>query len=426
MTSAPPAARRRLHPLSPLLHGAKTLTVIVAAISWQGYARLGPVHWAELVGALLVLAVGIAAVSWYFTGFELVGRELRIHEGLLWRRTRSIPWERLQTVEVRRPALARLAGVAELRLEVVGGDKTEAPLAFLGVAEAHRLRDLLITLIGSAQAAPTEQPAVETPVAVVADRDVIVSQLLTPHMWSLPIALGIIGIQAYFNGSWTFIGIASTITALAGTALQPVRRILTDTRFQLRAGANGLHVSSGLIDLRQQLVPVDRVQAVHAVWPLLWRGRSWLRLSLDIAGSRSQRDNDESATNTLLPVGDLATARRIVPLVLPGVDLVALPVATAPTAARWCAPLGQPYLGVGLADSVFVCRSGVLTRQLALVPYARIQSVRVVSGPWQRLHGLATVCVDTASGTVAAVHRTTAEAWWLADQLSTRMRAARR
>ncbi len=34
-----------------------------------------------------------------------------------------------------RPLLAQLTGLAELRLEVVGGGKTEAPLAYLSLAE---------------------------------------------------------------------------------------------------------------------------------------------------------------------------------------------------------------------------------------------------------------------------------------------------
>ena len=93
----------------------------------------------------------LAVVSWYNTGYHIVGRELRIHEGLLWRRTRAIPLERLQAVEVVRPLLAQLTGLAELRLEVVGGGKTEAPLAYLTVAEAAPLRDRLLALAGRTQ-----------------------------------------------------------------------------------------------------------------------------------------------------------------------------------------------------------------------------------------------------------------------------------
>ncbi|MBO0870165.1 MAG: PH domain-containing protein, partial [Micromonosporaceae bacterium] len=84
-----------------------------------------------LVGALV-----LSVVSWLVTGYQLVGRELRVSEGLLFRRQRAIPLERLQAVEVVRPVLARLAGLAELRLEVIGARRAEAPLSYLTLREA--------------------------------------------------------------------------------------------------------------------------------------------------------------------------------------------------------------------------------------------------------------------------------------------------
>jgi putative membrane protein len=63
---------------------------------------------------------------------------------------------------------------------------------------------------------------------------------------------------------------------------------------------------------------------------------------------------------------------------------------------------------------------------MSLVPYARLQSVRVVQGPVQRLLGLATVYADTAGGRAGQAHdRDLAEAWALAEQLAVRARQAR-
>jgi putative membrane protein len=60
------------------------------------------------------------------------------------------------------------------------------------------------------------------------------------------------------------------------------------------------------------------------------------------------------------------------------------------------------------------------------VPYARVQSVRVVQGPLRRLLRLATLHVDTA-GAVRAVasDRDATEAYALAEEVSRRARAAR-
>jgi len=129
---APPEEpRRRLHPLSPLLHGAKSVAIIVVALSWQTLSQVGLERFALVVVVIAVAVVLFSLVGWLNTGYHVVGRELRIQDGLLWRRNRAIPLERLQSVELRRPLLAQLTGLAELRLEVVGGGKTEAPLAYL-------------------------------------------------------------------------------------------------------------------------------------------------------------------------------------------------------------------------------------------------------------------------------------------------------
>ena len=48
---------------------------------------------------VLIGAVALSVVSWFVTGYHVVGRELRIYDGLVWRRTRAIPLERLQAVE---------------------------------------------------------------------------------------------------------------------------------------------------------------------------------------------------------------------------------------------------------------------------------------------------------------------------------------
>ncbi|MFG2011448.1 PH domain-containing protein [Micromonospora sp. NPDC048868] len=432
--------RQRLHPLSPALHGAKSLVVVIAGLSWSTLSRVG-FGWFALMAVVLALgATVLAVVSWYHTGYHVVGRELRVHEGLLWRRTRAIPLERLQAVEVVRPLLAQLTGLAELRLEVVGGGKTEAPLAYLSVAEASALRQRLLALAGRIAVEPSAPPAGVAagpagtpapppgrPLHAVANNDLLVSQLLTPQAFMIPFGVAFVVAQFLSEDSWSFVAVASTLTAMAGVLLQPVRRVLDDWNFRLARDEGTLRIRNGLLETRAQTVPLDRVQAVGVTWPLLWRVKGWLRLRLEVAGYSAGEADERNRPDRLLPVGDLATGEAIVTEVLPGVRLAALPLSPPPTRARWLNPLSRGVLGAGLDDRVFAVRSGLLTRQLALVPYARIQSVRVVQGPAQRRLRLATVHADTAGGAGAAARdRDLAEAWALAAELTARSRAARR
>ncbi|WP_262014429.1 PH domain-containing protein [Micromonospora sp. Mcm103] len=429
--------RQRLHPLSPALHGAKSLVVVIAGLSWSTLSRVGFGWFAVLVTVFVLGATVLSVVSWWNTGYHLVGRELRVYEGLLWRRTRAIPLERLQAVEVVRPLLAQLTGLAELRLEVVGGGKTEAPLAYLSVAEATALRQRLLAVAG--RSAPAPVPAAEpgAPVGApvpegrrlhaVRNQDLLVSQLLTPQAFLLPLGLVFVGAQFLSEGSWSFIAVASTLTAMAGVVLQPIRRVLDDWSFRLDRDDGTLRVHNGLLETRMQTVPLHRVQTVRATWPLLWRMKGWLRLRLEVAGYSAGEPDDRNRPDRLLPVGDAGTGAMVVAEVLPGVRLDALPATPPPSRARWLRPLSRKVVGAGLDERVFVARSGLLTRRLTLVPYARIQSVRVTRGPVQRLLRLATVHADTAGGAGAtAVDRDLADAWELAAELTERSRAARR
>ncbi|MET8526744.1 PH domain-containing protein [Micromonospora sp. NPDC005172] len=427
--------RQRLHPLSPLLHGAKSLVVVIAGLSWSTLSRVGFGWFAAMVVVLALGATVLSVISWYNTGYHVVGRELRVYEGLLWRRTRAIPLERLQAVEVVRPLLAQLTGLAELRLEVVGGGKTEAPLAYLGVADAARLRARLLALAGRTAAPDTTAPATPTeaatavpgrPLHAVRNKNLLVSQLLTPQAFLLPFGVAFVVVQFVTAGSWSFIAVASTLTAMAGVLLQPIRRVLDDWNFRLARDGGTLRVHNGLLETRAQTVPLDRVQTVRATWPLLWRVNDWLRLRLEVAGYSIAEADDRNRPDRLLPVGDLPTATMIVGEVLPAVRLDALTLSPPPPRTRWLHPLGRGALGAGLFERVFATRSGLLTRELAIVPYARIQSVRVVQGPVQRRLGLATVYADTAGGSGAAAQdRDLAEAWSLAAELTTRATAAR-
>jgi putative membrane protein len=233
--------------------------------------------------------------------------------------------------------------------------------------------------------------------------------------------------QFVIEGAWSFVGIASTITAMAGVLLQPVRRVLQDWDFRLaRDGGGRLVVRYGLLETRSQVVPLHRVQAIGVTWPLLWRGKKWLHLRLDIAGYAGPQNGNDKRSDRLLPVGDNHIGRALVWEVLPGVDLMALPTTPPPDRARWLHPFALRRLGVGLTAEVIVTRWGLLTRELSLVPYARLQSVRVVQGPIQRRLRLATVYADTAGGRAAvAKDRDLAEAWALADELARRARRAR-
>ncbi|MEV4512013.1 PH domain-containing protein [Dactylosporangium sp. NPDC049525] len=427
--------RQRLHPLTPLLKGAKLVAFAAVAVSWRGLSDLGPLHWLAAMGAILVVAVLVSAVVWLVTGYEIVGRELRVHEGLISRRTRTIPLERVQAIDVVRPLLARVFGLAELRLEVIGAGKTEAPLAYLTVAGAANLRSDLIGLSTGVPHAPADDTDVAG-VFTVVNRRLLQAQLLTPQALAVPVGVGFVAWQASLDPAWTLIGAASTITAFLGVFQVPVRRVLDEWDFTIGTDAAALRVRQGLLNKRSQTVPPRRVQGLKVTWPLLWRPAGWARARIDVAGYAGHGE-EQLRAGTLVPVAASADTLAVAAGILgaavhatvaaPPVDAGALAVAGPPRRARWLAPLAWSRIGIAVTGTVVAVREGVLTRELVVVPLIRVQSVRVTQGPLQRALDLATVHVDTAGGLHAVGrHRATADAYALADLVATSSRAARR
>ncbi|MFJ2906420.1 MULTISPECIES: PH domain-containing protein [unclassified Streptomyces] len=424
--AAGPVAEQRLHPVTPLRRAWAPVAVL---IGWavhdpdQAQRQLTRLTTTTLLIALAVLIPAAALygfLSWWFTHYAVTESELRIRTGLLFRRTAHIRLERVQAIDVTQPLLARVAGVAKLKLDVIGADKKDE-LAFLGAGEARALRaELLARAAGFAPGTAHEvgeAPAREllrTP-----PRDLVISLLLTGATWcSLAAALVVPPLlwMATHN-LWTVLATALPLLGTAGAS--SAGRFVTEYDWTVGESPDGLRIDHGLLDRAHETVPPGRVQTVRIVEPLLWRWRGWVRVELDVAGS---------SNSVLVPVAPRAVAEALVARVLPGVTVPSPAELTRPPGrARWCVPLWWRGRRVAVTDTVFVTRRGLLRRRLSLVPHAKVQSIRLSQGPWRRLWRLADIHVHTgANKTVTAGLRDAQEAARLLSAQAERSRTGRR
>ncbi len=144
--TGPPPLRtaRRLSPLTPLVR-APLVMLAFLSVSWQQLVRRE--QGLGMIGLLLVVLLVAGGVyglaSWLRTTYWIAGDELRIDTGVVARQSRRIRIDRLQGVDILQPLVARFFGLAELRLDVAGGDR-EGRLAYLPRREAEQLRGLLL------------------------------------------------------------------------------------------------------------------------------------------------------------------------------------------------------------------------------------------------------------------------------------------
>nr|CAA9322432.1 MAG: transmembrane protein, distant homology with ydbT [uncultured Nocardioidaceae bacterium] len=410
---------RRVHPLTPLLRGG------IFVLAWIGWLlnRMtdGGLQAQEvLISGVGVLVAGVAvgAGSWWFTRYRIDAEEILVESGLLVRRSRRVRIERLQAVEVQQPVLARVLGMAELKLETAGADGSAVKLAFLPLAEATRLRAELLER--SEVGAPDDDHAShqrDVPLfRVDAVRLAVSLCLRTGFVLAVGSAAAFLMFSLFTGRSF---GWALLLAAMSGVVSFWVRQLLVWGRFEIDATVQGLRVRSGLLSLRSQTVPVGRVQGVVVIEPLLWRLFGWARLDVTVAGVGSSDDETQQLESALIPVADRSEVDALVVRLL-GVDPGTVPLARPPVRSRWLSPVGRRLLGVGVSANAVVTRRGVLTTRTDVVPRAKIQSVRLLQGPLQRRLRLATTRVNLPSGPVdaLALHRDEHEAWDLVQTLA--------
>lgn len=133
-----------------------TLWIAVIFSAGAIYAGVGFGLW-WLAAIIWVVAIGIAIARWIVVGrnwksWGYLEREddLYITHGVLFRRLTTVPYGRMQVVEVRTTPLQRAYGLATVQL-VTASAATDAVIPGLLPDEAGRLRDRLSQL-GEAQA----------------------------------------------------------------------------------------------------------------------------------------------------------------------------------------------------------------------------------------------------------------------------------
>lgn len=476
MTDSPARARsplsdgewHRLHPLTPLLRGGLFLVVVVGIVvanlrdrlveiflpwlapGFDGDMPEDPLDYvlshdlvllvllAVLGGVLLLIAV--FWLSWRFHTFRITGDDVEVRSGVLFRTQRRAPLDRVQGVNLVRPLLARLVGVA--KLEVVGaGLDANVRLEYLSTANAEAVRhDILLLASGRAlgDAAPAGASSgsrrraaattvaegvtgialgVEAPVAEpesvvhIPPGRLIGSVLLSDTVIVLVAVTAAMIVWTVLGAPWVLLTLLPMALGFAAYAIRSVTRSL---RYAIAPTDHGVRIVFGLFTTVTEILPPGRVHAVQVRQPLLWRPAGWWTVTINrLSGTRSGQEAAEAFTR-VLPVGTRADAERVVALLLPWLsaeerDLVFTrgllaasddPFTTTPARRRFVRPLSWRRNGFHLTAAALFLRRGRIRRSLTIVPLARMQSVAVQQGPIDRMLQLAEVRAHTVAGAV--------------------------
>jgi putative membrane protein len=435
------ASWRRLHPLSPLVGAGRQLMSIVFLVLVIFIAN----HHGEggdLIVNVLIVGVVLAGglVSWLVTRWQVADGVLRIETGLVRRQSRRFPLSQVQAIDVVQTGLARVLGLAELRLRMAGADSSGGRLASLPLAQAQQLRYRLLSMArapgavaagGPAAAGPTGRSGPPAPDrgperllfrvqpvrlagAIILSRTGAIAGVVIAAVASVVAVTGHVAVVAPF------------LTLALGLVLTVWRQFNSEYGTAVAAAADGLRLRSGLVQTTAETIRPGRVQAVRLVEPLVWRPLGWCRLEVDVAGPRQRRENQSESQRlrALIPVGSRSDAEQMIGELL---STQPAPTQRAPRSARWKAPLTYHFLAWGSDDRYVVAARGRVCRKTTWVPLEKVQSIRWVQGPVQRRLGLASVRLDVAGKRVTASieDRDAAEAGEILGRLPGLARSAR-
>ncbi|MEA4925362.1 MAG: PH domain-containing protein [Syntrophomonadaceae bacterium] len=405
-----------------------------------------------LVGIPLLLAFFViyGILYWLRYVFYISGSELRLEYGVLIRKQRYIPFERIQTVQISAGVVQRLLGLVKVQVETAGGgDKAEFVLAALPRDRAEKLQQILQE--GRKQLGKTEDQAegVEYKLSprsllllastsngigvVISAMLVVISQLndffaqldiwskvgtYAEHLAAARISLIILAVLLLFLLAW--------LLSLLGTIIQ-------FGGFQLRRKEGSINISRGLFEKQQITIPIKRIQAIKVVEGLLRQPLGMVSVQV-VSISNTGTKGEGNVLFPLLPKAELtalleqvvpefamplklqrlpARARRryllvnIVPtLIIAVVCAIYLPWGYAafvlPLLGAWLGLSQYNNAGYRVTDDKLLLRSRILGRVTMIIPRRRIQSLHVSQNPFQARSGLSNLRIAVASHNTAA------------------------
>lgn len=458
---------RRLHPAAIAVWASGVVGgLAVPILFFLVIGRAGSIGFAAFAGGVAVIG---SVVRWSRFGYRLDDRALHLRGGLLQRWERTIQLARIQSVDVVQKLTHRAFGVVELRIEVVGGQSTEAPLVALLPDEATRLRAMLASDLAE------EGEASEQPLVRMRPRDLLVAGLTGGRVAVVAAMAGwafqLLPEDALFVNLDELVGTdrsnLETVLLIAGALLGASVLISLATTvvvywgFAAHRRDDRLVITRGLLQARRSVIAVGRIQAIRIEENLIRRVFGLASVRVLTAGY-GKESGDQQQASMLVPVADRDRCLEIAEAVvgsdgLPNVDLRPAPTRALIRRLVLASSVGvvAPTLGLALPEDAriatfavlpvaigfgylswralghevlarhVVARSGALQRRTTVAARANVQHLTLHRSPTQRPFGLAslTLAIPKASAAVIDVDDDVAEERF--DELAARLSGAR-
>lgn len=449
----------RLHPSSLVFElGKSFVSIVVMGIA---VLVLAAGDRGQAFYMFVFVPVLVRALTRYISlRFWLTEDHLVVREGILFKKTRHVPYSRLQNIDTVQGPLHRMLDVVEVRLETASGTEPEAVLRVISTSNLAKVRDSVFPEPVGGEARAEESGAGE------AANPAPVEPLPVFRMGVTDVALfGLFSQKglAYASGSLYLIyelGLMERATSLLGGAyrweelldrrpwmaavgvfglfvilqlLTVVWAFVTLHGFRVVRRGNDLRAVCGLWTRQSATIARRRIQSLSLREGLFQRLFHRASVKVLTAGGDSTRENHISR-KWIVPLTRRSKVQAVLDEVQPEARFEGLawnhihPRATGRMFRRWLFVLALPQgfavyhlgpwalaalpvfvvqgyllarwraarLAWAVSDGAVFLRDGRLTWTRTCVRFSKIQSVSYLQSPFDRRAGMASIRIDTA------------------------------
>ncbi len=444
-SGVPISEPRRQHPVATLTFVFQTLRELIVpiiVIFFLGQGGNSPLFtwWGISLMLSVLLVTGI--VNWMRFTWRVEEGELRIEQGLLVRKKRYVPRDRIQAIDISSGPLQRMFGLVRLKVLTAGGSSPEAKISAISRGDAQAIQDALQVEMRSPETAESEP---QWPVYRISRKRLL---LAASTAGSFGVALSIVGtVMAQFNQviseeqmidfveSWAggttveFWIMFVILAVLAAWLLSVFGTLLRFSGFTLSRNGRELYIRRGLFEKKQITIPYHRIQAVRVVEGILRQPFGFAMVYVENAGF----GDEGGKTTVVFPLIRKRELQQFLGDMLPEYD-VALPGVRPPGRAflryqirtvvpalvaasvlawfltwYWVIPVIFAAAGLmawiryrdaaaGFEEGRGFLRFRRLARSTVLFHRRRVQSLSVLANWFQRRKKLCSVLVTVASG----------------------------
>ncbi len=306
---------KRLHPAAMIfsvIHSIKTsifslLPIVILAI--------GEAKWIYVViaaGALVTIIIISSILSWLRYTYQLEEDQIRIEQGVLIRKKRTISKHRIQSIDLSQNIIHRIFGLTKVQIETAGNDhKIDATLHAVTMDEGKMVHDQLKynQVPKDIEVDTNEHPEDEKkhPSRKITPKALIIAGSTSG---SFGVILGLIGLgfseiesiipDRYYNHAtdWVFSQAIQILILLAIVALiilwllGILVTLIQYWDFTITRYEKELFITRGLLEKKQSTIPLKRIQAVGVVETIIHQPLGLAKIYVDIASGEMGSDSE--------------------------------------------------------------------------------------------------------------------------------------